>query len=128
MIDPRVSVRLARPSRDLTAAARFYTEGLGLKVLWQGSGPHDIVMLGWPEAAWHLELVGGADVPAPAPTDEDLLVLYLDGPVDEELVRRLEAAGGQRVSQGDYWDRWGVTVADPDGYRLVLSTRAWSNA
>jgi len=127
MIDPRISVRLARPSRDLTATVRFYTEGLGLTVLWQGSGPHEIVMLGWPGATWHLELVGGDDVPAPAPTAEDLLVLYLGGPVDEELVRRLEEAGGRRVSQGDYWDRWGVTVADPDGYRLVLSTRSWSN-
>ena len=49
-------------------------------------------------------------------------------PVDEELVRRLEAAGGRRVGQGEYWVRWGVTVADPDGYRLGLSTRSWSNA
>ena len=23
------------------------------------------------------------------------------------------------------WERWGVTVADPDGYRLVLSDRSW---
>ncbi|MEV4637528.1 VOC family protein [Actinoplanes sp. NPDC049548] len=127
MIDPRVSVRLARPSRDLAAAARFYTDGLGLSVLWQGTGAHDIVMLGWPQASWHLELVGGAGVPEPAPTEEDLLVLYLDGPVDLQLVRRLEEAGGHRVEQGEYWDRWGVTVVDPDGYRLVLSERAWSN-
>lgn len=27
-----------------------------------------------------------------------------------------------------YWDTWGVTLRDPDGYRLVLSTRTWSNA
>jgi hypothetical protein len=45
----------------------------------------------------------------------------------DELVRELERAGGTRVSAGPYWDRWGVTVADPDGYRLVLSTRGWSN-
>ncbi|MHB8296804.1 MAG: VOC family protein, partial [Acidimicrobiales bacterium] len=24
-----------------------------------------------------------------------------------------------------YWDRWGVTIEDPDGYRLVLSHRTW---
>jgi catechol 2,3-dioxygenase-like lactoylglutathione lyase family enzyme len=76
MIDPLVSVRLARPCRDLAAVRRFYVEGLG-------------------------------------------------GPVDEDLVRRLEANGGTRVSQGEYWDRWGVTLADPDGYRLVLSSRSW---
>lgn len=61
----------------------------------------------------------------PAPTAQDLLVLHLAGPVDDTLVRRLEAAGGTRVSQGEHWDRWGVTLADPDGYRLVLSTRSW---
>jgi hypothetical protein len=41
---------------------------------------------------------------------------------------RLEAAGGTRVDQGPYWNRWGVSVRDPDGYRLVLSRREWSNA
>jgi catechol 2,3-dioxygenase-like lactoylglutathione lyase family enzyme len=126
MIDPTVSVRIARPCSGLAAVTRFYTEGLGLHVLWQGSGEHDIVMLGWPAASWHLELVHGSDA-APAPTEEDLLVLYLAGPVPDDLVARLETAGGRKVSQSDYWDRWGVTVEDPDGYRLVLSTRSWSN-
>ena len=124
MIDPLVAVRIARPCRDLAATRRFYVDGLGLEVLWEGSGPHDIVMLGWPRASWHLELVGGS-ASVPAPTEQDLLVLYLAGPVDEALVRRLTDHGGTRVSQGEYWDRWGVTLADPDGYRLVLSTRDW---
>ncbi|SCL63640.1 Glyoxalase-like domain-containing protein [Micromonospora citrea] len=125
-------VRIARPSRDLTAAERFWVGGLGLDVLWRaaadGPGEHDLLIVGLPGAEWHLELVGGAQLAVePAPTTEDLLVLYLDGPVDDELVRELERAGGTRVSAGPYWDRWGVTVADPDGYRLVLSTREWSN-
>ncbi|PWU54901.1 glyoxalase [Micromonospora sp. S4605] len=125
-------LRIARPSRDLVAAERFWVGGLGLDVLWRstatGPGTHDLLMVGWPAAHWHLELVGGATLTAePTPTEEDLLVLYLDGPVDDDLVRKLERAGGTRVSAGPYWDRWGVTVADPDGYRLVLSTRGWSN-
>ncbi len=132
---PRTAVphlRIARPSRDLAAAERFWVGGLGLDVLWRSSaaepGEHDLLMVGWPGARWHLELVGGpAPATQPNPTDEDRLVLYLDGPVDAGLVRELERAGGTRVSAGPYWDRWGVTVADPDGYRLVLSTRGWSN-
>ena len=51
-------------------------------------------------------------------------MLYLAGPVDDALVTRLEVAGGRRVGRGAYWDRWGVTVEDPDGYRLVLSSRS----
>ncbi|WP_436533426.1 VOC family protein [Actinoplanes sp. HUAS TT8] len=132
MIDPAAAIRIARPSRDLAAAERFYADGLGLHVLYRGEahapGEHDLIMLGRPGANWHLELVGGPNlISAPTPTAEDLLVIYLAGPIDEALIARLVEAGGRRVEQSEYWDRWGVTVADPDGYRLVLSTRSWSN-
>ena len=131
MINPGASIRLARPTRDLVTIERFYVLGLGLSVLHRsagGPGEHDLLMLGWPGAAWHLELVGGPTAPPPTPTAEDLLVVYLAGPVTDALVAGLEHAGGSRVPQGAYWDRWGVTVEDPDGYRLVLSSRSWSNA
>ena len=132
MINPQAHIRLARPTRDLAALERFYVQGLGLEVLYRatgGAGEHDLLMLGWREASWHLELVGGPNLPVrPTPTSEDLLVLYLSEPVDDALVARLVRAGGKLVSQGAYWDRWGVTVEDPDGYRVVLSSRSWFNA
>lgn len=65
----------------------------------------------------------------PRPTEEDLLVIYSDGPVPDDLVARLERHGGKRVeSPNPYWNAWGVTMEDPDGYRLVLCRRAWSNS
>jgi catechol 2,3-dioxygenase-like lactoylglutathione lyase family enzyme len=133
VIDPTATIRLARPSRDLAAAERFYVHGLGLHVLYraaaESSDEHDMVILGWPQASWHLELVGGPNLKvSPSPTAEDLLVVYLSAPVDESLLARLESNGGRRITQGEYWDRWGVTLQDPDGYRLVLSSRTWSNA
>jgi catechol 2,3-dioxygenase-like lactoylglutathione lyase family enzyme len=133
VIDPAATIRLARPSRDLAAAERFYVQGLGLHVLYravaESPDEHDLVIMGWPQASWHLELVGGPHLKvSPSPTAEDLLVLYLSAPVDESLIARLEENGGRRVAQGKYWDRWGVTVEDPDGYRLVLSSRTWTNA
>ncbi|MFE7462623.1 VOC family protein [Streptomyces sp. NPDC057499] len=128
-------VRLARPSRDLAAAERFWADGLGLTVLFRAGagrepGTHDLLMVGHPDASWHLELVHGGDHPVdPRPTEEDLLVLYYDGPVPEETVRRLLDHGGTRVtSPNPYWNEWGVTVEDPDGYRLVLCRRGWSNS
>lgn len=134
-ISGRSHVRIARPSRDLAAAERFWIDGLGLSVLYRhasdGSpGDHALLMAGWPEAGWHLELVHDPTAPVtPAPTPEDLLVVYLAGPVPDDLVARLERSGGRRVpAHNPYWDRWGVTIEDPDGYRLVLSTRDWSNA
>jgi catechol 2,3-dioxygenase-like lactoylglutathione lyase family enzyme len=124
-------IRLARPSRDLEEAERFWVEGLGLEVLERlgpdAEGGHALLMLGWPDAAWHLELVGDRTAAmAAAPTEEDLLVIYLGGPIDDDVVARLEEAGGRRVAaRNPYWERWGVTFEDPDGYRLVLSTRGW---
>ncbi len=131
MID-EVAVRIARPCTDLAAAERFYVHGLGLDVLHRiaaaGPGEHDLLIIGRPDANWHLELVGGANSTVrPAPTSEDLLVLYLGEPVGDAPLARLTAAGGRVVSQGPYWDRWAVTIEDPDGYRLVLCTRTWSN-
>ena len=124
-------IRIARSSRDLNQAERFWVDGLGLEVLYRAGtdaeGGHALLMLGWPKAAWHLELVEDPNGQTPpSSTDEDLLVLYVGGLIDEKAVDQLERAGGQRVAaRNPYWDRWGVTVVDPDGYRLVLSHRYW---
>ena len=75
-------LRIARPARDLARTERFWAAGLGLRVLEriqpQAEGEHELVMLGWPGAAWHLELVADPEGQTPpAPTVEDLLGLYL---------------------------------------------------
>ncbi|MDX3076239.1 VOC family protein [Streptomyces sp. NPDC088354] len=129
--DAHAHLRIARPVRDLAAAERFWVDGLGLGVLFRHEGDgtpgeHSLLMAGWPDAPWHLELVQGPGVPDPSPTVGDLLVVHLDEEVPEELVGRLEACGGVRVAaHNPYWDTWGVTLRDPDGYRLVLSSHGW---
>ena len=119
---PASHLRIARPSHDLQASQRFWVDGLGLDVLFRADssaeGGHALLMVGWPDAGWHLELIGDPDGETPAaPTEEDLLVLYLQGEVD--------AGGTQVASRNPYWDQGGVTIADPDGYRLVLTSRCW---
>ncbi len=105
-------IRVARPPRDLVAAEGFWSRGLGLNVLYRTEGgdtpgEHDLLTVGWPDASWHLELVHEAGGPVePQPTTEDLLVIYLDNQVPEELVTRLEAHGGKRVpSPNPYWNK-----------------------
>ncbi|MGW2586320.1 VOC family protein [Streptomyces virginiae] len=134
MIDSHAHVRVARPSLDLAAAERFYVDGLGLQVQWRSagntSGEHALLMVGPAGGAWHFELTRDASNPIlPVPTVDDLFVVYLGEAPDEALVRRLVDHGGTRVAaHNPYWDEWGVTVADPDGYRLVLCSRTWGQA
>jgi catechol 2,3-dioxygenase-like lactoylglutathione lyase family enzyme len=128
---PTSHIRIARPSRDFEAAKRFYVNGLGLSILWEASadavGGHALLMMGWPGAAWHPELVLTQDIKA-APTEEDMLVIYLGGSIDSALIENLLAAGGKRVtSSNPYWEQWGVTIIDPDEYRLVLCRQRWNN-
>jgi catechol 2,3-dioxygenase-like lactoylglutathione lyase family enzyme len=142
-ISPTAPVRIARPTRDLAAAERFWVDGVGLAVIWHTDGhasgdgevpqvagtpaEHALTMLGVPGAGWHLELVADAEAAAASiPGDEDLLVIYLGELAEDAWLTRIEAAGGRRVpARNPYWDRWGITIADPDGYLLVLSHRTW---
>jgi catechol 2,3-dioxygenase-like lactoylglutathione lyase family enzyme len=133
--DATAHLRIARPSRNLEAAEHFWISGLGLEILYRHAadgtpGRSSLLMVGWPDAAWHVELVHDPAAPVdPRPTPEDLLVIYLGEAVPDSLVERLERHGGKRVpAHNPYWDTWGVTLEDPDGYLLVLSTRAWSNS
>jgi catechol 2,3-dioxygenase-like lactoylglutathione lyase family enzyme len=125
---PVVQVRIARPTNQLEEVVRFYHDGLGLPVL-GGFEDHDGysgVMLGLPDRTYHLEFTtrrGGS--PCPAPTPDHLLVLYVPDPrAIEEQVARLAAMGYQTIEPlNPYWARGGVTVLDPDGWRIVLMSQ-----
>lgn len=123
-------LRIARPTRDLDAATRFYTQGLGLRVLarFQDHAGFDGVILGHADWPHHLEFTRRRDQPVtPRPTDEDLLVLYLPARADwSNAVRRVHEVGARQVpSSNPYWEEHGVTFEDPDGYRVVLQNAAW---
>ena len=61
------------------------------------------------------------------PDPESLLVFYLRRRGRwQAAVERLRASGAQPVaSHNPYWDRSGLTFADPDGFRIVLQNGAW---
>ena len=125
------AIRIARPTRSLKAAERFWCEGVGLEVLWrtgtEAVGGHSLLMVGAVGAPWHLELVEDPDtLDAHPPSAEDLLGIYRGHPIDQSEIQQLLLAGGKVVpARNPYWDEYGITIADPDGYRLVLSHRTW---
>ena len=123
-------LRIARPVSDLARSCAMYRDGLGLRVLgsFEDHAGFDGVMLGLDGAGWHLEFTHCRTHPvAPAPTAEDLVVLYLPEAAGWEAANARRAAAGFRPvsSFNPYWDARGRTWEDPDGYRVVLQNAAW---
>ena len=123
---PVVQVRIARPTDQLNEVEYFYCEGVGLRKLgsFKDHDGYDGLMIGLPGFPYHLEFTQHKDgSPCPAPTKDNLLVLYIPDPDKIEQVRiRLEAMGyPETESENSYWkDKEAITVEDPDGWRLVL--------
>ena len=123
-------LRIARPSRDLEAATRFYTQAFGLQVLamFADHAGIDGIILGHPGWPYHLEFTRRRTDPVePRPTDEDLLVFYLPERLRRDaVVQRVRALGARVVpSANPYWDERGFTFGDPDGYRIVIENAGW---
>ncbi|GAB3821608.1 VOC family protein [Pontibacter rugosus] len=123
---PVAQVRLARPTDKLQEVERFYCDGVGLKKLgsFEGHQGYDGIMIGLPGLPYHLEFTQHENgSPCPAPSKDNLLVLYIpDQQCVEEIAQRLAKVGYPEVaSENPYWLKHGaVTIEDPDGWRLVL--------
>lgn len=119
-------VRVARPTDRMDEVVAFYRDGLGLTELggFEDHDGYDGVFLGIPGTSCHLELTHHVDgSPGVVPDPENLLVLYLgDADAVAEVAEHLAAHGHAAVeAENPYWARVGaVTVADPDGWLVVL--------
>ncbi len=126
---PVVQVRIARPTDLLDEVIRFYHDGLGLPVIasFEGHAGYDGVMLGLPGTTYHLEFTRHAHgSPGAAPSADNLLVLYMqDSTAIAAAAARLAALGHPAVEpENPYWRARGITIEDPDGWRVVLMNAA----
>jgi catechol 2,3-dioxygenase-like lactoylglutathione lyase family enzyme len=123
---PAVEVRVARPTDQLDAVVYFYRDALGLPELFrfEDHAGYTGVMLGLPGTGYHLEFTSHiAGSPGPAPTRDNLLVLYFETPAAQRVVvDRMARSGFPAVRpENPYWsDNGGVTIEDPDRWRVVL--------
>lgn len=119
-------IRVARPTDRLEEVVAFYEEGLGLPRIgsFEGHDGYDGVMLGLPGREHHLEFTRHEHgSPCPAPSRDNLLVLYIPNAAHLARIRgRLEALGHRAVEpENPYWRDKSVTFEDPDGWRVVLA-------
>ena len=124
-------LRVARPTDDLEALLPFYIDGLGFEILYRfgGHAEFDGFMAGHPGHPYHLEFTHhrGHTV-GRAPSQDHLLVFYLpEPPAYQAALARMARTGFVPVrSYNPFWDEGGATFKDPDGYRVVLTSRAWA--
>ncbi len=122
--------RVARPTDQLDQVVRFYTNGLGLQILYQfeNHDGFDDVMVGILGEPYHFEFTHHqGHLVGRAPTQDNLIVFHL--PDQQEwrcAVDQMKVTGYEPLkSYNPYWDKSGVTFEDPDGYRVVLQNASW---
>jgi catechol 2,3-dioxygenase-like lactoylglutathione lyase family enzyme len=124
-----MQLRVAHQTARLVEVVAFYRDGLGLPEIarFADHDGYSGVMLAIPGTGAHLEFTATDHLAPPSPHVEDLLVLYVGSRTEVERI--LARSGGIPVpSANPYWDRVGVTVTDPDGFRVVLVADSWSPA
>lgn len=118
-------VRIARPTDKLDEIISFYRDGLGLVEVgrFEDHDGYSGVMFGLPGRAYHLEFTQHKDgSPSPAPSRDNLMVFYIPE-IDDiaKLSGRLAEMGYPEVEpENPYWAGKGITIEDPDGWRVVL--------
>jgi catechol 2,3-dioxygenase-like lactoylglutathione lyase family enzyme len=121
-----MQVRIARQTGRLDAVVAFYRDGLGLAEIdrFTDHDGYNGVMLDLPGTGTHLEFTSSGHAAPPVAHPESLIVLYLGDRAEvDRLVARAHATAVPSLNP--YWDRVGVTVVDPDGFRIVLVGQSW---
>jgi catechol 2,3-dioxygenase-like lactoylglutathione lyase family enzyme len=125
--EPELQVRFARHTERLDELVRFYRDGLGLPEIgrFENHDGYDGVFLALPGTGAHLEFTSGPSHELPEPHPETLLVLYLGS--HEAVEKARLHLGAEPVEPANpYWKHHGVTLVDPDGFRVVLVPDSWT--
>lgn len=122
-----MQLRVARHTQRLDELVAFYRDGLGLPEIgrFEGHDGYDGVFLAVPGTGAHFEFTTGGDHPPPTPHPESLLVFYL-GSADAVAAACARVRADPVQPANPYWRANGVTLADPDGFQVVLVPRSWS--
>lgn len=95
----------------------------------EGKRGYKGVTLGLPNTNYHLEFTTHIEgSPCPSPTKDNLLVFYIENKQEiNNVATRIKNLGYPEVApENTYWEELGVTIEDPDGWRIVLMNRSYT--
>lgn len=120
-----MELRVARHTNNLQPLIKFYSEVFGLEVLgsFQSHDSYNGVFLGKVGLNWHLEFTSSEEQIDPHFGEDDLLVFYPKTVEDyQRFIQNIEQHQIQQLTpKNPYWEHSGIMIADPDGYRIIIS-------
>ena len=119
-----MKLRVARHTTNLQPLVEFYTEILGLQVIgeFKDHSNYNGVFIGGNNDAWHLEFTV-SDVEPKHEADEDDMLVFYPSSIEEyrTIEEKISFLHIQLVTaKNPYWTENGITIVDPDGFRVVI--------
>ena len=116
--------RSARHTDNLKSIVEFYTNLLGLEVLFSFENHNDYsgAFLGKKDHDWHLEFTTSKNKAEHEFDVEDVLVFYPTTQNEYDgIVERIETFNIEKIkAKNPFWDDNGIMIKDPDGFRVII--------
>ena len=119
-----MKLRVARHTSNLKPLISFYTTVLGLDVIgsFTDHAGYDGVFIGGKNTGWHLEFTISTSEADHHADEDDLLVFYVDEKEYDIIIAKALTNNIKQVpAKNPYWAANGVTLIDPDGFRIVVT-------
>lgn len=118
--------RNARHTNNLKSITEFYTQIIGLEVLFsfENHNGYNGIFIGKPEHDWHLEFTSSETKAEHQFDEEDILVFYpTDKKEYDEIVEKINSKNLAILkAKNPFWDDNGILIQDPDGFKVIVSS------
>ncbi|MFV1884936.1 MAG: VOC family protein [Balneola sp.] len=120
-----MELRNARHTENLELIKEFYTQIIGLEVLFsfENHNNYSGVFIGKKDHDWHLEFTASKNKAEHKFDIDDLLVFYPASKGEyNKIVERIESNGIKKFkAKNPFWNENGIMIKDPDGFGVIVS-------